>query len=199
MSIFKITGSPSQVATIQRAIARCSFPFDKLAFMLQQATGKNQIDVSFQRLGSGVGGMASEAGWIQISTALGDAEAQEVFLMESAHAVDFFYTTNQQRKAIYDAFHPAGPDNHSWFEPSTYWNQVGEAFMYAFVWAFSDLRPASSFAHKPTEAIAATVRQVYGGVTPPNPKPPVPPQPPQPEPTWLQKLINKLFGWINRR
>lgn len=192
--VFLIRGSASQVQVVRDALAKCTFPFDTLASGLKQSTGKSQIDVSFKNMGFGVGGLASEGGWIRISNALDAQQAQEVFLMEAAHTVDFYSVTPAQRQQIYNIFHPAGPDSHSWFEPSTYWNQVGEAFMYLFVWAYSDLRPQSSFIHKPTEQMASRLRDVLGGgVAPPNPPPP--PQPPQPpQPNWLHRLLDRLFN-----
>lgn len=194
--IFNIKGSQSQVSTIEKALARCTFPYDDLLPGLQKAVGKDQIDVSFRALGPRTGGLSSSAGWIEISTSLGEEEAQGVFLMESAHAVDFFYMTDAQRHAIYNAFHPSGPDNHSWFKPSTYWNEVGEAFMDAFVWAFSDLRPASQFNHPPSEAIAASIRRIFNvGPNPPVPNPPTPTPPVAPGLT-LEEAIDAVTNGV---
>ena len=202
MPLFRVSGTPAQVESVRAAVAGCTFPFDALAPGLRALTGRDAVEVSFARLAPGVGGLSYSDGRIEISEALDAASAGPTFLMEAAHSVDFFLMTSAQRQAVYALFHPGGHDGHGWFDGSGYWEQVGEGWMYLFVWAFTDLRPASPFAHKPTEASAAAVRDLFGvsapqpqpqppvvppvhpPVTPPvtPPPPPVPPVPPVPPP-----------------
>lgn len=180
--IFNVNGTAAQKALIEKAVAATRFDPELMRPGLKRATGKDQIDVFFRNLGPSIGGTASEAGVVEISTQLSDLAAQQVFVMEGyAHCTDFFYLTPSQRQAIYDLWHPGGKDGHSWFEPSTYWNQVGEALMDLFVWAFTPWETQNSFVHKPTRALADKLPAIYG-VSPQPPLPPNPPQPPLPPP-----------------
>lgn len=92
--------------------------------------------------------------------------AAEVFLSEGAHMVDFFYMDDAMRVAVWNAVHPPeqhihdAPDitdvidgtdidhGHGWFDVATYREFVGEAFMGAFVRAFSDVPVRIPFAHQ---------------------------------------------------
>lgn len=201
--IFSARGTAAQTALIRSAVDRCNFRFDVLAPGLRDQTGQTAIDVSFARLGAGVGGWASSDGSIQISSDLSADDAQAVFLMEAAHAVDFFWLADPQRKAIYAAFHAAGADSHQWFGSTDYFSQVGEAWTTAFVWATSDLRPdAHNYTHATDAAVAGAVRAVLGGTPVPPPPPPLPvPPPPPPLPPrpphgggFLHNLLDRLLG-----
>lgn len=192
MSIFNVVGTPYQVTMLSEAINRCKFDFGQLLAGLKNQTGKSQIGVSFARLGAGVGGWASSNGSIQISSDLSQDNAESVFLMEAGHAVDFFWLTDSQRKAIMTLFHPDGPDSHQWFGSTSYFNQVGEAWTTLFTWATSDLRPdASNYTHGTNEALADKLRVILG-MSPVPPQPPTPPTPPTP--SYQIALIGSIHG-----
>lgn len=199
--IFNVRGTAAQKALIDAAVAATRWDSHLMLPGLKRQAGKDQIDVYFRPLGRSIGGTASTNGVVEINTSLSDLSAQQVFVMEGfAHCSDFFYLTDAQRRQIYDLFHPGGKDGHSWFEPSSYWNQVGEGLMDLFVWAFTPWRTQNSFVHKPTEAIAAQLPAVYGGTVPP-PVPPVPPPPKPPLPPvpphgggFLHDLLDHIFG-----
>ena len=196
--MFDVSGTAEQQAAIADAVRRCTFDYSLLLPKLQ-AIGRSTIGVSFGSLGQGIAGLASTAGTIQVSDSLGTMDAEAVFLIESGHIADFFYIDNTQRQAIYDAFHPAGPDNHSWFQPSSYWDEVGEGYTVAFCWAFSDLRPQNpGYTHSPSEAIAAKVRsilmpQLAPPIVPPKP-PPVPPVIPPPPVGLTLTQVNQVIA-----
>lgn len=100
--------------------------------------------------------------------------AQEVFLAEAAHAVDYHHMDNEMRLAVWNALHPAAqlpagtviPESgdvdhgHSWFDgPAGYATWVGEAFMEVFVAAFAPAIPVTiRLAHPVSSAAAAAVR-----------------------------------------
>lgn len=170
--IFNVVGNASQQAIVSNAMANTRFNPDLMLPGLKQKTGKSQITVYFRPLGNSIWGTASEDGIVQINTSLSDLVAAQTFVMEGfAHMSDFFYLNAAQRQAIFNLWHPNGPDGHSWFEPSTYWNQVGEALMDLFVWAFTPWRTQNSFVHKPTEEIAAKLPAIYNVQQPPKPPP----------------------------
>lgn len=210
MSIFNVHGTAAQQALIAQAVAATRFDPELMRPGLKKQTGKDQIDVYFRPLGRSVGGTASTDGVVEINTSLSDLSAQQVFIMEGfAHCSDFFYLTDAQRKAIYNLWHPDGSDGHAWYEPSGYWDQVGEALMDLFVWAFTPWQTQNSFVHKPTRALADKLPAIYGvAPQPPQPQPPQPPQPlppppppppphpPQPPHTggWLHNLLDWLMG-----
>lgn len=183
--MFNVRGTAAQKSLIEKAVAATRFDPELMRPKLKALTGKSQIDVYFRNLGSSIGGTASTTGDVELNTSLSDLATQQVFVMEGyAHMADFFYLTDAQRKAIYALWHPNGPDGHSWFEPSSYWNQVGESLMDLFVWAFTPWETQNSFVHKPTRALANLLPAIYGGGVPlPPPVPPVPPPPPIPPPT----------------
>jgi hypothetical protein len=99
--------------------------------------------------------------------------AQIIFLAEAAHMVDFFVLTPEQRAAIFDLFHePGTPDHgHGWFEETgntDYWSWVGEAWMYGFIKAYTDIEPgAGGMQHELTEYDVTAVRALLGAKTPP--------------------------------
>ena len=172
MSAFKISGNSQQIGWIEQAIHDCTFDANRLLPKLKSQTGRDAFPVSFADLGPSTGGLAYSDGKVVVSSRLNKQDAMEVFVMEGfAHMSDFFYLTANHRDTIYSLFHPTGRDGHSWFEPSGYWQQVGEAWMFLFVWAFTPYRPASQFTHRPTESMAASVRAMLG-TTPQPPQPP---------------------------
>lgn len=101
--------------------------------------------------------------------------AAEVFLSEVAHMVDFFYMSDLQRVAVYNAFHPIDQDlgldiviedgvdyghGHGWFDVGGYYSFVGEAFMGGFVKAFSDVPVTINFDHPPTVEAVNEIRKI---------------------------------------
>lgn len=98
--------------------------------------------------------------------------AQEVFLAEGAHMVDFFEFTDEMRRGVYNAMHPGteqdtsaniqdGVDlghGHGWFDVGGYRSWVGEGWMGVFVRAFSDVPVTIPFTHAPTPEVVAEVR-----------------------------------------
>lgn len=89
--------------------------------------------------------------------------AQEVFLSEVAHMVDFFYMSEEQRKQIFLSYHggDASEHGHDWFDKGTYWEWIGESFMNGFVKAYSDVPVAmDNFTHKTTDEVAAQIRDI---------------------------------------
>lgn len=116
--------------------------------------------------------------------------AQEVFLSEAAHMVDFFYINDTQREAIWDAYHSGqdtqqGHHGHDWFDVGTYWDYVGESLMSGFVMAYSDVAVSlDSFNHKSTPDTANAIRRILTPElveTPPD-VPETPQEPPVAEP-----------------
>ncbi len=118
--------------------------------------------------------------------------AAEVLLSEGAHMVDFFYMSNAHRIAVFNAMHPDEQDlpaganivdgvqlgTHlcGWFDVGPYRSWVGEAFMGAFVKAFSDVPVTIPFDHPATNDVARDVRKALL----PEPVPTPPPS----DPVW---------------
>lgn len=122
-------------------------------------------------------GLAWYSGKVSIDISLESQPelAQEVFLSEAAHMVDFFFMTDAQRKAIYDAFHAEGtPEHgHGWLDTGEYRDWVGEAFMGGFIVAFTDIKPTIPFSHPASPEVGRKIRDIlqppltadFGGVT----------------------------------
>lgn len=97
--------------------------------------------------------------------------AQEVFLAETAHAVDFGVPlTAQQKKDIFTAYHNGDPNahgGHGWFDEKgskDYWSWVGESFMGGFMAAFAPKLPRPLEKHQPwthptTPAVVTAIRK----------------------------------------
>lgn len=120
--------------------------------------------------------------------------AQEVFLAEGAHMVDFFYMTDEERKAIFDAYHDGNTDDHGhdWFDKGTYWDWAGESFMGGFTLAYSDLLPSmGTFTHPSTPQVAQKIRTILDR-TPPEPE-----KPQAPEKPYGATNKSKVFHWAN--
>ena len=182
--IFELRGTPSQQALVERALARCDYPFDRLAAGLAAQAGRSVIPVEWTDLsaygarGHGdieahvlfrerVLGLAWYEGRISIEQSL-EAQpelAQEVFLAEAAHMVDFFALTDEQRAAIVRAYHGEALDAHGWFDVGGYGEWVGEAWMAGFTLAFSDVVPTlGGMAHAtvdPAELRRIAMGRVY--------------------------------------
>lgn len=128
--------------------------------------------------------------------------AQEVFLAEGAHAVDYHYMTAEHRRAFVNSVHneslPPGHsvadgvafrlDGHtcSWFDVGSYSWWVGEAFMEGFIEAYSNIPVSIKLNHPVGPEDRNTIREALTPtpVAPPEPAPEPTPEPePQPEPT----------------
>ena len=135
--------TPTQRAIVESALARCDFPFDRLLPLLQSQARRSTIAVTWEPLEPYVGGSAGHdhasfhvvaararvaglawtdgrimlAPWLEAQP----AGAVEVFLAEAAHQVDVFFLNAEQRRAIWNLFHPtsegkAHDEAHGWFE-----------------------------------------------------------------------------------
>ncbi len=115
-------------------------------------------------------------GRVSIEQALDPELAQEVFLCEAAHAVDYVAMTDAQRRAVNALYHGGqhppvpGHERCGWFDERgerryAWW--PGEAWMVTFVRAFSDLTVRfDQFAHPSTPQVVAAARQI---LVPPPP------------------------------
>lgn len=117
---------------------------------------------------------AHPAGRVELEVSImGDvALAQEVFLAEAAHAVDFGVPlTDEQRRAIFAILHGGDASahaDHGWWEEhgsGDYWAWVGESFMGLFMGAFAPTLPRplqarQPWKHPPTDEMYPQVRAV---------------------------------------
>jgi hypothetical protein len=160
-SLISLSGTPTQQATIRAALARCTFPFDRLKPGLQRA-GISSVTVSWRPMGNGSLGWASTDGQVAINNTISGLQAQRTAIMELGHAVDFFYLTPDMRKAIIRLWHPELPDNDEWFGSTDYWSQVGEAYSTLFLWAFTDEEMwfDAGYSHKPSKELAVQLRAI---------------------------------------
>lgn len=113
-------------------------------------------------------GLAWYSGKVSVDISLENDEplAQEVFLSEGAHMVDFFYMSDEQRDAIWRAYHDGddAPHDHGWFDVGTYADWAGESFMNTFCLAYSDIVPQMDyFTHKSTPEVVIVTRQALTG------------------------------------
>lgn len=160
-SLISLSGTPAQQATIRAALARCTFPFDRLKPGLQRA-GIGSVRISWQPMDDGGLGWASTDGQVAIKDSISGLQAQRTAILELGHAVDFFYLTPDMRKAIIRLWHPELPDNDQWFGSTDYWSQVGEAYSTLFLWAFTDEEMwfDAGYAHKPSKELAIQLRAI---------------------------------------
>lgn len=217
MSIWNLRGTDLQNRLIQTAIDRCDFPFEELRPSLERE-GKTAIDVDWEdlsRYNHGALGHEHAEGAHTISREVDGRMrvlglfylppytrivlerslvnhpllAQEVFLAEGAHAVDYHYMVDREmRQHVWNALHddlhdlPEGAEvpesgdighEHSWFDgPGGYDTWVGEAFMEAFTRAFApDVPVTIQLAHPVSEQAAVEIR---AALLPPPPAP-IPP------------------------
>jgi hypothetical protein len=131
-------------------------------------------------------GLAWYSGKVSIERSLVDNPelAQEVFLSEAAHMVDFFWMTEAQRDTILAIYHDEhGEHGHTWFDSPSYWDDAGESFMAGFVMGFSDLTPSiGDFSHKTTPARAAAIRALL-----------LPEPEPEPVPVYLKTRYGRVY------
>lgn len=209
--IWNLQGTEPQNALITQAVAACDFPFDVLAPSLARE-GKTGIDVTWEDLSQRgarasadehhdegvhtvvreVDGRARVLGLfylppytrIVLDTSLVDhpTVAQEVFLAEAAHAVDYHWAKERGlRRAVWNALHADADDitadpaeagdaghGHSWFDgPAGYATWVGEAWMALFTRAYAPSIPVTiALAHPVTDAAAAEVRRAFAEYLP---------------------------------
>jgi hypothetical protein len=112
-------------------------------------------------------GLAWYSGKVEVELTLQSTPllAQEVFLAEGAHMVDFFFMRPEHRERIFAAYHAdAAPHDHGWFEETgntDYWSWVGESFMYGFIAAFSEIQgTGDEFIHRTTPEIGLKIREI---------------------------------------
>jgi hypothetical protein len=217
MSMFDLQGSENQRALAQAALDRCDFPWERLLPQLRSESNRDRILIGWADLATQPRQLARQHGappeqvrpgvqhrkrvlgeaWtdgvvrIDLSVESDPELAAEVVLAELGHQVDFHYLTEEHRTAIAAAYHPAGPDEHGWFDVGAYETWIGEALMAGFTRAYSDVMVSlTQFVHQTTDVVARRIRQV---VTPdlgpppwdvaPEPTPPPEPEPePEPEP-----------------
>jgi hypothetical protein len=102
--------------------------------------------------------------------------AAEVFLAEGAHMVDFFYMTDQHRRAIVNTLHhdqlpdnhpiidgqPLGLDGHEcgWFDVGPYGMWVGESLMEALIESFLNVKVTIQLGHPVSPVAASYIRRV---------------------------------------
>lgn len=173
---------------MQSAIDRCDFTFNLLAPILNSSTGKTSIPVEWTDLSNfslgatsaeydvleyrnRVLGLAWYSGKISLDNSLVDNPefAQEIFLAEAAHMVDFFYMTDAMRDRIVAVYESA--DGHGWFDVGGYNDWFGESWMSGFTLAFSDITPTISMTHEVTREKAREFRTILGVVEPEVEKP----------------------------
>ncbi len=114
--------------------------------------------------------------------------AQEVFLAEGAHCVDYHYMDSEMRRLFTNSVHtqqlPPGADTSdgvafnldghtcSWFDVNSYGWWTGEAFMEGFIEATSDVPVTINLNHPVGPEDRAVIRQFLGIDTPaPEPEP----------------------------
>lgn len=159
--IFALSGSASQQSTVKAALARCSFPFDRLKPGLQRQ-GIASVKISWRAMGDGGLGWASTGGEVAINNSISGLQAQRTAILELGHEVDFFYMTPEMRKAVIKLWHPDILDNDEWFGSTAYWSQIGEAYSTLFLWAFTDEEMwfDAGYSHKPSKALASQLRAI---------------------------------------
>lgn len=191
--------NPEHRHTVQQALNACTYPFirirratgkrvpvtvaDTSRYVEHTGTADGQAWDAFQdearQAALGLYWLPTAehpAGRVELSTAVMDDVplAQEVFLAEAAHAVDYGAMTDAQRQAVFTALHGGDPTphgTHGWWEERggrNYWSDwTGEVFMAAFARAFAPTLPRplearQPWAHKVTDEMAAQVRAVLG-------------------------------------
>lgn len=163
LGVISLSGSAMQQATVKAALARCTFPFERLKPGLQQA-GISSVKISWQPMDGGSFGWASTAGEVAIKDSISGLQAQRTAILELGHIVDFFYMTPEMRKAIIRIWHPDIPDNHEWFGSTDYWSQNGESYSTLFLWAFTDEEMwfDAGYTHQPSKELASQLRAIFG-------------------------------------
>ncbi len=168
---FDLRGTDQKKARLTGALARCNYPF-------ALAANDVVVPVSFADTirTHQAWGLFWLSGRIEVERSISDPEfLAEVLLSEVAHAVDQYTLTPADRLSLAAAWHPSGPDEHTWFDSGPYETWTGEGFMALFVAAFSDVRITMTLDHAPTPETVALLRAIA-------PRPDVPFLPPVDEP-----------------
>ena len=160
-SVFSLSGSAAQQTTVKTALARCTFPFERLKPGLQRA-GIPAVSISWQPMNGGGLGWASTDGQVAIKDSISGLQAQRTAILELGHAVDFFYMTPEMRRAVIKLWNPGLPDDHEWLGSTAYWDQIGEAYSTLFLWAFTDEEMwfDAGYSHKPSKELASQLRAI---------------------------------------
>lgn len=196
---WQLNGTPEQNELIESALARCTFPFSEVAVgrtipVDWQDLTRYAADLEAQATEVGhthvhegddtahpveargrLLGLAWYSGRVTLDSSLtGDAElAAEVFHSEGAHMLDFFWMTDRERMAVWNALHPDAEDlpldtdvtdgtviggTEGWFDVGPYRSWVGEAWMGLFVRAYTDVAVTIPFDRPPTDEAVTYVR-----------------------------------------
>ncbi len=103
-------------------------------------------------------------GRVEVERSLDRPLRIEVTWAEGAHLVDDAWMTDDQRDEIGHYFHPDGADDHPWWEKESYSKEynflLGEAFMAAFVQAYTTLTPTLQLHHVATDELGMQVRRL---------------------------------------
>lgn len=172
--MFDLSGlTDNQRRIIQEALDACDFPFDKLSkpipvefadLSAYGARGHGEFEEGhLLKYRERVLGLAWYKGLVSVEAALERDEplAQEVFLAEGAHMVDFFYMTPEHRAELLKVLDPA--QDSLWFDdPQGYWHDVGEAFMGGFIRAYAPTVPVTldNFVHKSPPEVGPPIRAI---------------------------------------
>jgi hypothetical protein len=204
--VFDLRGTEAQRALTQAALDRCDFPWVRLLPQLLSEAGRDRLVIEWADLATQPRQLARQHGapperirpgatmrervlgeaWtdgltrIDISVQPDPELAHEVILSEVAgHQVDFFLLTEDHRRAITEAYHPTGPDEHVWFDKGAYETWIGEALMAGGTRAYSDVTVSlTQFVHATTDDVARRIRRIIT----PDLGPPPWDRPPEPEP-----------------
>lgn len=183
---FTVTGTPTQIDSIRTALTDCRYPVaDKLP---------KTIPVTFTDLTSRSAlGLFWTSGAIEIEQTLTASEAAKTFLAEAWHAIDQYVLTNADRAAISKAAHPAGPDTHGWFDNTSYYDDLGEMTMDAFLAAYTPYSPTGiGWEHPTSPAVIAALRDI---LTPATAPPPPTPQPGGFPWAAVQPWLDRAYTW----
>ena len=187
---------PAHADVVKGALAACDFPFGRIRRRTGKKVPVSVADTSRFSVATGVHSHEEDfhvladhrdaalglfwlptaehpAGRVELSNQIMDNTplAQEVFLAEAAHAVDYGALTDQDRERIFAIVHGGSSDphgTHGWWEErggQGYWDDwVGEVFMALFMRAFArglprPLEARQPWAHKVTDEMALQTRR----------------------------------------
>lgn len=176
--VWKLIGTESQNRIVASALSATTFPFDVIQQGLRAKTGRDTVPVEWADLSRYRGessefatverreqvlGLAWYSGKVSLDLSLESNQtlAQEVFLSEGAHMLDFFWMTDEHRAVVWNAMHADDQQvtvsdtgeiahGHSWFDIGEYESWVGESWMGMFVLAYSKVPLTIDFDHTPS-------------------------------------------------
>jgi hypothetical protein len=169
-------GSLEQRDAIRTAYHRTDFAWEQL-----RSPSGSCFKVAIYPLTGAQGMYWPSSGLIGIHDQLSPSHAARIWLYEAAHAVDTGLLRDEHRDELYLLAHhgyvPQGHrEQHPWFGRVAHHDQVGEAFMYAFVGAFTDLPESSSYgshsvgpAGEVRRIVESAYRPVFNDVTASSP------------------------------